>query len=148
MLLPSRASRGLSGRFAEKVARDIEDRKPPTLFGMRLKVCLDEYLHRFLAGVHFDPERRIAEINLVAATVPSSDNGMRHDLLTPLTQSLKTSRNILSGVESGCRSSSPEIDRRCDAGRRQERVCGAQRLEAKIGAIAVSPGSRDRTSGL
>ena len=58
MLLPSRASRGLSGRFAEKVARDIEDRKPPTLFRMRLKVCLDEYLHRFLAGVHFDPKRR------------------------------------------------------------------------------------------
>ena len=103
MLLPSRASRGLSGRFAEKVARDIEDRKPPTLFRMRLKVCLDEYLHRFLAGVHFDPKRRIAEIDLVAATVLSSDNRVRHDLLTPLT--LKTSRNILSGLESGCRSS-------------------------------------------
>ena len=101
MLLPSRASRGLSGRFAEKVARDIEDRKPPTLFRMRLKVCLDEYLHRFLAGVHFDPKRRIAEIDLVAATVLSSDNRVRHDLLPPLTQSLKTSRNILSGVGSG-----------------------------------------------
>ena len=36
---------------------------------MRLEVCLDEYLHRFLAGVHFDPKRRITEIDLVAATV-------------------------------------------------------------------------------
>jgi hypothetical protein len=83
VLLPSRASRGLTRRFAEKMARDIEDRKPPPLFRMRLKVCLDEYLHRFLAGVHFDPERRIAKINLVAATVLSSDNRVRHDLLPP-----------------------------------------------------------------
>jgi hypothetical protein len=85
VLLPSScASRGLSGRFAEKVARDIEDRKAPPLFRMRLEVCLDEYLHRFLAGVHFDPERRIAKINLVATTILSSDNRMRHDLLPPL----------------------------------------------------------------
>jgi hypothetical protein len=84
VLLPSSCtSRGLSGRFAEKVARDIEDRKPPPLFRMRLEVCLNEYLHRLLTGVHFDPERRIAEINLVAATVHSSDNRMRHDLLPP-----------------------------------------------------------------
>jgi hypothetical protein len=108
VLLPRRASRGLSGRFAEKVARDIEDRKPSPRLRMRLEVCLDEYLHRFLAGVHFDPERRIAEINLVAATVLSSDNHMRHDLLHPLTQSLETSRNILSGVESGCQSSNQQ----------------------------------------
>jgi hypothetical protein len=73
----------LSGRFAEKVARDIEDRKPSPRLRMRLEVCLDEYLHRFLAGVHFDPERRIAEINLVAATVLSSDNRMRHEPAAP-----------------------------------------------------------------
>ena len=62
MFLPSRASRGLTCRFAEKVAWDIEDRKPSPLFRMRLDVCLNEYLHRLLTGVHFDPERRIAEI--------------------------------------------------------------------------------------
>ena len=39
-------------------------------------------------------------------------------------------------------------DRRRDPARRQERVCGAQRLEAKIEAIAASPGSRDGTSGI
>src|SRR5262249_15492208 len=36
-------------------------------------------------------------------------------------------------------------ENRSDAGWRQERVCGAQRLEAKIEAIAVSPRTRDRT---
>jgi hypothetical protein len=106
VFLPSRASRGLTCRFAEKVAWDIEDRKPPPLFRMRLEVCLNEYFHRLLTGVHFDPERRIAEINLVAATVFSSDNRMRHDLLPPLTQSFKTSCSILSGIESGCRQQS------------------------------------------
>jgi hypothetical protein len=118
---------------------------------MRLEVCLDEYLHRFLASVHFDPKRRIAEIDLVAATVLSSDNCMRHDLGCPfLTLSLETSRNILSGAKSECRSitDNRRIDRRCDAGRRQERVCTARRLEAEIEVIAVSTGSRDRTSGV
>jgi hypothetical protein len=34
----------------------------------------------------------------------------------------------------------------CNSGRRQERVCGAQRLAAKIDTIATSVGDRDRTS--
>jgi hypothetical protein len=33
-------------------------------------------------------------------------------------------------------------------GRRQERISGAQRLEAKSRATAVSPDNRDRTSGI
>src|SRR6267143_5672759 len=34
----------------------------------------------------------------------------------------------------------------CNSGRRQERVCRAQRPAAKIDAIATSAGDRDRTS--
>jgi hypothetical protein len=84
VLLLSRASRGLTCCFAEKVARDIEDRKLPPLFRMRLEVCLDEYLHRFFAGIHLEPKRRIAKIDFVPATVLSSDDRMRHDLPYPL----------------------------------------------------------------
>jgi hypothetical protein len=34
----------------------------------------------------------------------------------------------------------------CNSGRRQERLCGGQRLAAKIDAIETSVGDRDRTS--
>jgi hypothetical protein len=84
VLFPCRASRGFACRFAEKVARDVDYRKPSPLFRMCLKICFDEDLHGFLACVHFDTDRRIAEIDLMAATVLPSDNRMRHVVATPL----------------------------------------------------------------
>jgi hypothetical protein len=65
VLFPCRASRGFACRFAEKVARDVDYRKPSPLFRMCLKICFDEDLHGFLACVHFDTDRRIAEIDLM-----------------------------------------------------------------------------------
>jgi len=118
VLLLSRASRGLTCCFAEKVARDIEDRKLPPLFRMRLEVCLDEYLHRFLAGVHFNPKRRIAEIDLVATTVLSSDDRMRHDLRPLLNAIIQDVSQHIIGGEERMPQHNPAIDRKCDAGRR------------------------------
>jgi hypothetical protein len=81
-LFPRHASRGLPCSFAEKVTWDIEDRKPPSLFRMGLKIRLNENLHCFLAGVHFDTNRSTAEINLVTTAVLPSDNRMCHVLIT------------------------------------------------------------------
>ena len=36
---------------------------------MRLEVCLNEYLHRLLTGVHFDPQRRIAALRMHLASL-------------------------------------------------------------------------------
>jgi len=51
---------------------------------MRLKIRLDKDLDGFLAGVHFDADRCIAEIDLVPATALPSDNRVRHLSHTPL----------------------------------------------------------------
>jgi hypothetical protein len=81
-LFPRHASRGLPCSFAVKVTWDIEDRKPPSLFRMGLKIRLNENLHCFLAGVHFDTNRSTAEINLgeieraIAAFAQSSNSGL------------------------------------------------------------------------
>jgi hypothetical protein len=45
---------------------------------MGLKICLDEDLYRFLAGVHFHSDRVIAKIYLMPTTVLASNNGVRH----------------------------------------------------------------------
>jgi hypothetical protein len=58
------------------VAWDVEDRKPPMLLCMGLKICLDEDFHGFLAGVHFHSDRVIAKIYLMPTTVLASNISM------------------------------------------------------------------------
>jgi hypothetical protein len=45
----------------------------------RVAICCDG----LFAGINFDTDRRIAEIDLVSTAVPSTDYGMRHLRLTP-----------------------------------------------------------------
>jgi hypothetical protein len=60
------------------MAWDVEYRKPPVLLRMGLKIRLDEDLYGLLAGLHFHSDRCILEIYLVATTVLSSNNCVRH----------------------------------------------------------------------
>jgi hypothetical protein len=69
--------------FAEKVAWEVECRKPPMLLCMGLKICLDEDLYRFLAGIYFHSDRVVAKVYLIPTTVLPSNNRMRH-FLTPI----------------------------------------------------------------
>jgi hypothetical protein len=69
--------------FAEKVARDIDDRKASSLFCAGLEICLNKDLDGLLAGINFDADRRITEIYLVSATVAPPDDRMRHFCATP-----------------------------------------------------------------
>src|ERR1700730_9076049 len=62
------------------MARDIKYRKPSMLFCMRLKICLGEDLYGFLAGIHLDFDRRILKIYLMALTIFSANDRMRHFL--------------------------------------------------------------------
>jgi hypothetical protein len=72
------ATRCFSCRLAKLLSRNIDYSEPPTLLRERLKICLDEYLDGFLARVNFDANRRIAKIDLVSATVFSSNDGVCH----------------------------------------------------------------------
>jgi hypothetical protein len=69
--------------FAEKVARDIDDRKASSLFCAGLEICLNKDLDGLLAGINFDADRRITEIYLVSVTVAPPDDRMRHFCATP-----------------------------------------------------------------
>ena len=53
------------------------------LLCMGLKICLDEDLYRFLAGIHFHSDRVVAKVYLMPTTVLPSNNRMRH-FLTPI----------------------------------------------------------------
>jgi hypothetical protein len=81
---------GASGRLthssAKKMPWNVENREASTLFCEAFKICLNEDLDGLLAGVNFDPDRRITEIHLMSATVTPSDNRMRHFNATPLNQ--------------------------------------------------------------
>jgi hypothetical protein len=59
---------------------------------------------------------------------------------------MAVARAALKASLSGATITAPVFKR--SAGWRQERVCGAQRLQVKFEAIAASPGSRDRTPGI
>jgi hypothetical protein len=62
------------------------------LLCMGLKICLDEDLYRFLAGIHFHSDGCLAKIYLMPTTVLPSNNRMRH-FLTPHPEG--TASNIL-----------------------------------------------------
>jgi hypothetical protein len=73
----------LSCGLAKLLPRDVDYSEASTLLSKSLKVCLDEYLNRFIACINLNPNGRISEIYLVSSTVLSSDNGMRHFCITP-----------------------------------------------------------------
>jgi hypothetical protein len=69
--------------LAKLLPRDVDYSETPTLFSKSLKVCLDEYLNRFLARINLNPNGRIPKVDLVSATILSSNNGMRHFYFAP-----------------------------------------------------------------
>jgi hypothetical protein len=60
------------------MARNVEKSDAPTLLRERLEVRLNEYLDGLLTGVNLNANRRIAKVNLVASSVLSSNDGVRH----------------------------------------------------------------------
>jgi len=74
--------RGTSSRcddgFAKQVAGNVEKREAPTLLRERLEIGLDENLDGLFAGINLDPNRRVAEIDLVASSVCSANDGVGH----------------------------------------------------------------------
>jgi hypothetical protein len=64
--------------LAEQVAGDIDDRKAPTLFRFCFVICFDKEFDRLVAGVHFDAERRVSEVDFVTPVVFASQDRMRH----------------------------------------------------------------------
>ena len=82
-VLPCCASCRFARSFTEKVAWDVDYRKPPSLFRRGFKICLDEDFHSLLAGINFDADRRVAKIDLMSATVLPTDNCMGHFRVAP-----------------------------------------------------------------
>jgi hypothetical protein len=66
------------GSFAELVAGDVEKGEAPTLLWGRLEIRLDENLDGLFAGINLDTNGRVAKVHLVASTVRSSNDGVRH----------------------------------------------------------------------
>jgi hypothetical protein len=79
--------------LAKLLPREVDYSEAPTLLCKSLKVCLDEYLNRFLARVNLNPNGRISEIHLLSATILSPDNGMGHFCITPTASLLTRQQN-------------------------------------------------------
>jgi hypothetical protein len=60
------------------VAGNVEKGEAPTLLRVRLEIRLDEDLDGLVAGINFDTNRRFAKVSLVASSVRSSNDGVRH----------------------------------------------------------------------
>jgi hypothetical protein len=78
------AACGVSCGLAKLLARDANNSETPTLFWKGFIICLDKNLNGFPACVYLDANGRLAKVNLMAATVLSSDNGMRHLYVAPV----------------------------------------------------------------
>ena len=70
-------------RLAKQVPCDIEKDAAAAFFGMGLEIGLDKNLDCLVAGMDFDTDRRIAEIDFVPATIVSSKDRVRHLVLLP-----------------------------------------------------------------
>jgi hypothetical protein len=57
--------------LAEQVPWDVEKDEAAAFLGMGLKIGLDKNLDGLVAGVNFDADRRIAEIDFVPPTIVS-----------------------------------------------------------------------------
>jgi hypothetical protein len=60
------------------MARNVEKSDAPPLLGEGLEVRLNKYLDCLFTGVNLNANRRIAKVNLVASSVLSSNDGVRH----------------------------------------------------------------------
>ena len=67
-------SRCCGGGFAKQVAGNVEKREALTLLRERLEIRLDENLDGLFAGINLDTNGRVAKVNLVASSVPSSND--------------------------------------------------------------------------
>ena len=66
------------GGSAKQVAGNVEKRETPTFFRHRIEIRLDENLDGLFAGINLDTNRRVAEIDLVASSVCSANDGVGH----------------------------------------------------------------------
>jgi hypothetical protein len=66
------------GGFAKQVPGNVENGETPTPLGERLEVRLDENLDGLFAGVDLDSNGVVAKVDLVASSVLSSNDGIRH----------------------------------------------------------------------
>jgi hypothetical protein len=61
-------------RFTEQVPWDVENREASAFLRMGFKICRDKNLDGLVAGLDFDRDRCIAEIDFVSATIFSPDD--------------------------------------------------------------------------
>jgi hypothetical protein len=62
------------------VAGNVEKGETPTPLGVRLENRLDENLDSLFAGIDLDPNGCVTEIDLVASSVRSSNDGVGHGI--------------------------------------------------------------------
>ena len=60
------------------MAGNIEKGEASTPLGERLKIRLDENLDVLFAGMDLDTDSLVAKVNFMAASVPSSNDSLRH----------------------------------------------------------------------
>jgi len=70
--------RRCGGGFAEQVAGNVHKGEASTPLGERLEVSLYIDLDGFLTPMNLDANRLVVKIHLMAASVCSSNNGVRH----------------------------------------------------------------------
>ncbi len=66
------------GSLAKQVARNVQKGEAPTFLRERVEIRLDENLHGLFAGINLDTNRRVAEIDLMASSVCSANDGVGH----------------------------------------------------------------------
>jgi PPK2 family polyphosphate:nucleotide phosphotransferase len=71
-------SRCCGGGFAEQVAGNVKKGEAPTILRERLEIRLDENLDGLFAVINLDTNWRVAKVNLVAASVRSSNDNVGH----------------------------------------------------------------------
>jgi len=72
------SSRRCGGGLAKQVSGDAENGEASTIHRERLEVRFDEKLDGLFAGVDLDTDSLAAEVDLVASSVLSSNDGVRH----------------------------------------------------------------------
>ena len=94
--------RRCGGSFAEQVPRNVEKCEAPTLLWERLKIRPDENLDGLFAGINLDTNRRFAEIDLVASSVCSSNDGVGHWVWLSEISGGGLAKRLSGGTIEGC----------------------------------------------
>ena len=71
-------SRRCGGGLAKQVAGNVEKGEAPTFLREHFGIRLDENLDGLFAGINLDTNGRVAEIDLVASSVCSANDGVGH----------------------------------------------------------------------